>query len=70
MFSLMCIRTNGWTNSLNTGDWRRHGVHYDVSVMKDAKETQGLIGIQYFTFEYGSIWHNIKGNILNEWKIL
>ena len=33
MFSLVCAWTNGWTNNQNTGDLRRHCVHYDVTAM-------------------------------------
>ena len=33
MFSLICTRINGRVNNLNTGDLRRHRVHFDVTVM-------------------------------------
>ena len=33
MFSLICVWTNGWVNNRDTGDLRRHGTHYDVTVM-------------------------------------
>ena len=33
MFSLIWARTNGWVNNRDAGDLRRHGAHYDVSVM-------------------------------------
>ena len=33
MFSLMCVRTNGWINSWYAGDLRRHMAHCDVTVM-------------------------------------
>ena len=32
-FSLICARTNGWTNNRDAGDFRRHGAHCDVTVM-------------------------------------
>ena len=32
MFSLMCTWTNGWANSPDAGDLRRHWAHYDVAV--------------------------------------
>ena len=35
MFSMMCC-TNGGANSRYAGDLRRHGAHYDVSVMRYA----------------------------------
>ena len=33
MFSLICVWTNSWANNGDTGDLRRHGAHYDVTVM-------------------------------------
>ena len=33
MFSLICTRINGWVNNGDAGDLRRHGTHYDVTVM-------------------------------------
>ena len=33
MFSLICDWTNGWRNSRDTGDLKRHGAHYDVSTV-------------------------------------
>ena len=34
IFSLMCAWTNGWINSPDAGDLRRHRAHYVVTVMK------------------------------------
>ena len=33
MFSLICARINGWANTREAGDLRRHRAHYDVTVM-------------------------------------
>ena len=33
MFSLICARINGWVNKHEADDLRRHGAHYDVTVM-------------------------------------
>ena len=33
MFSLICAWINGWVNSREAGDLRRHRAHYDVTVM-------------------------------------
>ena len=33
MFSLICAWTNGWVNNRDAGDLRRHGAHYDATVM-------------------------------------
>ena len=32
LFSI-CAWTNGWVNNRDTGNWRRHQAHYDVTVM-------------------------------------
>ena len=33
IYSSICAWTNGWANSPDTGDLRRHGAHYGVIVM-------------------------------------
>ena len=33
MFSLLCVRINGWVNNCEYGDLKRHQAHYDVIVM-------------------------------------
>ena len=33
IFSLICVRINGWVNNRDAGDLRRHHSHYDVTVM-------------------------------------
>ena len=33
MFSLICAWINGWANTGDAGDLRRHRVHYDATVM-------------------------------------
>ena len=38
MFSLICAWTNGWANNRNAGVWRRHRLHYDVTVMDLTKD--------------------------------
>ena len=42
MFSLICAWTNGWANTRDTGNLRRHCAHYDVIVMinHEAKTAQ------------------------------
>ena len=34
MFSLICTRINGWVNTGEAGDLRRHRAHYDVIVIQ------------------------------------
>ena len=36
MFSLICVWISGWVNTREAGDLRRHGNHYDVTVMMQA----------------------------------
>ena len=33
MFSLICAWTDDWVNNRNAGDLRRHGAHYNVTIM-------------------------------------
>ena len=33
MFSFICTWINDWVNNREAGDLRRHGIHYDVTVM-------------------------------------
>ena len=33
MFTLICVRINGWVNNREAGDLRRYRAHYDVIVM-------------------------------------
>ena len=33
MFSLICAWMDGWVNTREAGDWRRHRAHYDARVM-------------------------------------
>ena len=35
MFSLICIRINGWVNNREAGDLRHHRAPYDVTLMVD-----------------------------------
>ena len=37
MFSLVCAWINGWVNSHEAGDLRRHHTHYDIIVMTNGK---------------------------------
>ena len=39
MFSLICIRINGWVNNHEAGDLRRYRAHYDVTVMHSDNDT-------------------------------
>ena len=43
MFSLICAWTNGWVNNRDAGDFRRHWVRYEVTVM-DAQHI-GSLGV-------------------------
>ena len=36
MFSLICAWIIGWLNNGEAGDLRRHGAHYDVTVMSQS----------------------------------
>ena len=43
VFSLIFAWLNGWVNTLEAGDWRRHRVHYDVTVMLPASWSKLLV---------------------------
>ena len=34
MFSVICVRINGWVNNREAGDLKRYRAHYDVTVMR------------------------------------
>ena len=42
MFSLICARINGWVNSGEAGDLRRHHTHYGITIMIQDGEILGL----------------------------
>ena len=42
MLSLICTRINGWVNTGEAGDLRRHRAHYDVTVMSLAPLVRGM----------------------------
>ena len=49
MFSLICARINGWVNSGEAGDLRRHRAHYDVRVMAPEEATKTIYWDQPIT---------------------
>ena len=44
MFSLICAWINRWVNNRETGDLRRHHVHYDVIIMAQCQPCVYLLG--------------------------
>ena len=51
MYPLICAWTNDWVNTRDPDDLRRHGVHYDVTVMDPC----GLL-TSYSELKYRSIY--------------
>ena len=52
-FSLICAWINGWVNNRETGDLRRHRVHYAVTVMgiiKGGWMDQWMDGWDFLTY--------------------
>ena len=47
IFSLIYARINGWVNTGEAGDLRRHRAHYDVIVMNNADVTMPSFVYQY-----------------------
>ena len=61
----ICAWINGWVNSREAGDLRRHGAHYDITVMR--LTWQLLLSHPYYIrdgaiscvgFNISSVWHN------------
>ena len=48
MFSLICAWINGWVNNRESGDFRRHRPHYDVTVMNNL----GTLGTYQITTKH------------------
>ena len=53
MFSLICVRINGWVNNREAGDLRRYRGHYDVIVMilQRVKRWGWVVGAQEMWFQ-------------------
>ena len=64
LFSLIYARTNGWANSRDAGDLRRHRAHYDVTAMTYAESKQvmspmwSLLG-QLYTGTISYCWQSL-----------
>ena len=63
MFSLICVWINGWENSREAGDWRRHRGHYDVNVM----ETECISGPGLPSIRYGFGVYSAPSHYLRDW---
>ena len=50
-FTLICSSTNGWANSGDSGDFRRHPGHYDITVMRN-QEIAVRAHEQHFLADY------------------
>ena len=58
MFTLSCVRINGWVNNCETGDLRRNRGHYDVIVMNWPENDHTCPLSPHFT-NRSSIYFNI-----------
>ena len=54
MYSLICIRINGWVNNGQAGDLRRHRAHYDVTVMVFTQMLYVELMTKLSVFEYAT----------------
>ena len=52
MFSLICIRINGWVNNGEAGELRRHRAHYDVTIMK-------MVSLGHNELDHKKVWQSI-----------
>ena len=53
MFSLICAWTNNWANHRDTGDFRRHRTHYDITIKMSIQWTALHFSLQV---RYGTHW--------------
>ena len=53
MFSSSCAPINGWVNTGEDGDLRRHCAHYDVIVMEHAIKTVVRYGTRWLKYAIG-----------------
>ena len=61
MFSLICVWINGWVNSREAGDLRRHRAHCDVIVMYiihpgTPATVLSLLGKLCITYAFGAVY--------------
>ena len=50
IFSLICVRINGWVNNRGAGDLRHHRAHYDVIVIIGSMSQMQLVEGQLMMF--------------------
>ena len=68
MFPLICVWKNGWANSRDTGDLRRHRAHYNVSV-RDPLSNSFEWHLGYFCrFKKWPVFHLWNYNV--EWNTM
>ena len=68
MFSLICAWSNGWVNTSDAGDLRRHRAHYDVTVKRFEKLA---ISNQVPSKMWDKITYpfpNLNGTIIEGWE--
>ena len=53
MLYLICARINGWVNTGEAGDLRRHRAHYDVIVMQPTCENSVYVKYLVIYLIYG-----------------
>ena len=64
MFSLICAWINGWVNSREAGDFRRHRTHYDVIVMVAWQHGDQVITRHVCLHTLAYLWYTGKQCIL------
>ena len=68
MFSLICVKINGWINNREAGDLRRYRAHYDVTVMYDKGGPQFSFEIYEGVYIVLFIWLIMLLVFLNSFK--
>ena len=64
ILSVICAWINDWVNTRQAGDLRRHGDHYDVTVMLEGTKVWSLIEYQ------PTIIHHVSNIMLAIWGVL
>ena len=63
MFSLICVWINGWVNSREAGDLRRHLAHYDVNVMPKRERCAYSLGCIIYSTRCPLDWCKIQTRV-------
>ena len=77
IFSFICVRTNGWVNSQDAGDFRRHHAHYyvtwcaflSIQILYNASSIHSMYLISHCIEPryVGTIWQRLYDLVVIHW---